>query len=149
MQCLYEYFYTGTRIEATMLSKKERRFVRAWEEQRSGSKVGYYTLYVLIWFFVAMLGLFFIFVNVTDVYRNKLSTLYQMMAMGMLIAITAISGWSDSTDQGPPAHPRLLERLEILRARAWSSARAMRIAMQNLRWKLDQESRSPAACRID
>ena len=69
-----------------MLSKKERRFVRTWEEQRKGSKAGYYALYIFIWFFVAMLGLFFVFVNITDVYRNTLATLYQMIAIALFVA---------------------------------------------------------------
>jgi peptidoglycan/LPS O-acetylase OafA/YrhL len=72
-----------------MLSKQERRFIRIWEEQRKGSKAGYYALYISIWFFVTMLGLFFVFNNFTDTYRNKLSTLYQMAAAAILVAVIA------------------------------------------------------------
>ncbi len=70
-----------------MLTKQERRFVRNWEEQRKGSRAGYYLLYTCIWFFVSMLGLFFLFAHFTEMYRNKLQTLYEMMGAAIVVAI--------------------------------------------------------------
>lgn len=72
-----------------MLSKKERRFIRNWEEQRKGGRTSYYALYIFIWFFIALLGLFFVFNHFTEIYRNKLQTLYQMMAGSIIIAVIA------------------------------------------------------------
>lgn len=72
-----------------MLSPKERRFIRNWEEQRQGGRVGYYALYIFIWFFIAMLGLFFLFNNFTQVYKNKLPTLYKMLSIAIVISVLA------------------------------------------------------------
>lgn len=78
---------TGRIAELKMLTRQERRFVRNWEEQRKGSRAGYYLLYICIWFFVSMLGLFFLFAHFTEMYRNKLQTLYEMMAAATVLAI--------------------------------------------------------------
>lgn len=72
-----------------MLTHKERRFIRHWEEQRSGSRVGYYVLYIFIWFFVAMLFTFFVLNNLTDIKNNGMQKLYAMLAVSILIAAFA------------------------------------------------------------
>ena len=69
-----------------MLTHKERRFIRHWEEQRRGSRAGYYVLYIFIWFFVAMIFLFFLLNNFVQIQKNSLQKLY-----GMLITATVIS----------------------------------------------------------
>ena len=69
-----------------MLTHKERRFIRHWEEQRRGSRAGYYVLYIFIWFFVVMLFLFFLLSNFVQIQKNSLQKLY-----GMLMAASVIS----------------------------------------------------------
>lgn len=73
-----------------MLTPKEKRFLKYWEEQRKGSKVGYYALYIFIWFFVYALSLFFIFNNFIYIEQNKIRTLYVILAVatGLSVATT-------------------------------------------------------------
>ena len=75
-----------------MLTKQERRFIRHWEEQRSGSRAGYYVLYILIWFFVALLFLFFLLNNLTQIHRNRPQYLYIILVAAIIISITATHG---------------------------------------------------------
>ena len=72
-----------------MLSRNERRFIRNWEEQRKGSRAGYYALYIFIWFFISMLGLFFLLNDFIEVRRNSLHKYYIMMAIALVISTTA------------------------------------------------------------
>ena len=71
------------------ISKDERRFLRYWEEQRKGSRLGYYTMYIIIWFFTALLCLFFVFNNFSQFGRTSIYVLYLIGAMALTIAITA------------------------------------------------------------
>ncbi len=75
-----------------MLTKKERRFIRYWEEQRSGSRAGYYVLYILIWFFVSLIFLFFLLNNFTRIQRNQPKYLYIILAASTSIAAFATHG---------------------------------------------------------
>ncbi len=70
-----------------MLTHKERRFIRHWEEQRSGSRIGYYVLYIFIWFFVAALFLFFVMNNFVQIERNSLQKLYRLLTIAAIISI--------------------------------------------------------------
>lgn len=72
-----------------MLTPKERRFIRHWEEQRSGSRAGYYVLYIFIWFFVALVFLFFLLNNFMQIQRNRPQFLYSILAGAIIISITA------------------------------------------------------------
>jgi hypothetical protein len=44
-----------------MLTATEKRFIKYWEEQRTGGRVKYYLLYILTGTFVAILVLSFLF----------------------------------------------------------------------------------------
>lgn len=70
-----------------MLTHKERRFIRHWEEQRSGSRAGYYILYIFMWFFIAVLFLFFMVNNFMQMQRNSLQKLYAILAAATTIAV--------------------------------------------------------------
>ena len=70
------------------INKTERRFLRHWEEQRKGSRLGYYTLHILVWFFVSFLCLFFVLNNFIDIKQNKLYTLYIMIAASLAMSLT-------------------------------------------------------------
>lgn len=70
-----------------MLTHRERRFIRHWEEQRRGSRAGYYLLYIFIWFFVAALFLFFVFNNFVQIERNSLQKLYSLLLAATVISV--------------------------------------------------------------
>ena len=70
-----------------MLTHKERRFIRQWEEQRRGSRVGYYVLYIFIWFFVAALFLFFVMNNFVQIERNSLQKVYKLLTAATVISV--------------------------------------------------------------
>lgn len=80
-----------------MLTHKERRFIRHWEEQRRGSRAGYYMLYIFIWFFVAMIFLFFLLNNFVQIQRNNVQKLYGMLIAAAVISIivTHLSFWQN------------------------------------------------------
>ena len=69
------------------INKDERRFLRHWEEQRKGSKLGYYALYILIWFFTSMLCLFFVFNNFMNFGKTSINTLYLITGLSIIIAV--------------------------------------------------------------
>jgi len=79
------------------INKDERRFLRHWEEQRKGSRLGYYALFIVIWFFTSMLCLFFIFNSFVQIKKNGIDKLYMMTAASvvMSIIITHYTYWKN------------------------------------------------------
>ena len=69
------------------INKDERRFLRYWEEQRKGSKIGYYAMYILIWFFTAMLCLFFVLNNFVTFGKTSIKVLYLIIALSITISV--------------------------------------------------------------
>ncbi len=69
------------------INKDERRFLRYWEEQRKGSKLGYYIMYISIWFFTAMLCLFFVLNNFVTFGKTDIKVLYLIIALSIIIAV--------------------------------------------------------------
>jgi Flp pilus assembly protein TadB len=69
------------------ITKEERRFLRYWEEQRNGSKIGYYIMYITIWFFTALLCLFFVSNNFVTFGSTSINVLYIIMAIALAIAV--------------------------------------------------------------
>lgn len=67
------------------LSTAERRFLREWEIQRSGSKLGFYVLYILMWTLICMLCLFFI-MNYFDLIKSNWPTLIIMITISLTVA---------------------------------------------------------------
>lgn len=65
-----------------MLTPAEKRFIRYWEEQRTGGKIKYYLLYILIGTFIAILCLFFL-------YSLWISPIFTLEFGLVAIAITA------------------------------------------------------------
>lgn len=70
------------------ISKDERRFLRYWEEQRKGSRFGYYTMYILIWFFTSMLCLFFLLNNFVTFGKTDIKVLYLIIILSIVISVS-------------------------------------------------------------
>lgn len=70
-----------------MLTAKEKRFIKYWEEQRKGGKRSYLTLYILAGTFIATIIVFFIFAMFGIDFENKL----WMIPTIALVSITIIS----------------------------------------------------------
>ena len=68
------------------INKDERRFLRYWEEQRKGSRLGYYVMYICIWFFTATLCLFFVMNNFVSFGKTSINVLYTIIGVAIVIA---------------------------------------------------------------
>jgi MFS family permease len=71
-----------------MLSPKEKRFKRYWEDQRTGGKWRYLALYTFCWTFIfvvspVLLGVVFNLFNFLDLYN------WPFVAVVLLIAVVA------------------------------------------------------------
>lgn len=74
-------------IKTMAISTAERRFLREWEMQRQGSRVGYYALYMAMWTIICMLSLFFV-MNYFDLIIKKSSTVtfFFMLIVSVIFA---------------------------------------------------------------
>lgn len=70
-----------------MLTAKEKRFLKYWEEQRQGGQRSYLTLYILAGTFIATIIVFFIFAMFGIDFENKL----WMIPSIAFVSITVIS----------------------------------------------------------
>ncbi|NML20958.1 hypothetical protein HHL16_08740 [Pseudoflavitalea sp. G-6-1-2] len=70
-----------------MLTAKEKRFIKYWEEQRKGGQRSYLTLYILAGTFIATIIVFFIFAMFGIDFENKLWTIPTIA----FVSITIIS----------------------------------------------------------
>ena len=79
-----------------MLSSTEKRFIRYWEEQRTGGKWSYYTLYVIVGTFIATLILAtFLFLFFRDVFGS--ATFWVALSGGVVLSsIATILTWSSN-----------------------------------------------------
>lgn len=70
------------------ISTVERRFLREWEIQRQGSRIGYYALYMTMWTIIVMLVLFFS-MNYFDLILQKRSkiTFLLMLIVSVISSI--------------------------------------------------------------
>jgi len=69
------------------INKTERRFLRHWEEQRKGSRIGYYVMHILVWLFISFLCFFFVLNNFIDIKQNKIGTLFLMIGLSISVSI--------------------------------------------------------------
>ncbi|MBO9635060.1 MAG: hypothetical protein J7578_18265 [Chitinophagaceae bacterium] len=70
-----------------MLTAKERRFIKYWEEQRTGGQAPYFTLYIIAGTFISVIIVFFLF----SIFGIKLRGNIWMVPVISVVAITAIT----------------------------------------------------------
>lgn len=70
-----------------MLTAKERRFIKYWEEQRTGGQRPYLTLYIIAGTFISTIVVFFLFA----MFGIKLRGNIWMVPVISVVAITSIS----------------------------------------------------------
>lgn len=70
-----------------MLTAKERRFIKYWEEQRTGGQAPYLTLYIIAGTFISVLIVFFLF----SIFGIKLRGNIWMVPVISVVAITSIT----------------------------------------------------------
>lgn len=70
-----------------MLSAQERRFIKYWEEQRTGGMRPYLTLYILAGTFISVIIVFFLF----SILGISLETYIWLVPTISVVAITSIS----------------------------------------------------------
>ena len=71
-----------------MLTAKEKRFIRYWEEQRTGGKGSYLTLYILAGTFIATIIVFFILAMFGIDFDQKIWLIPTVSAVIVIVAST-------------------------------------------------------------
>jgi Na+-driven multidrug efflux pump len=74
-----------------MLTATEKRFIKYWEEQRTGGRVKYYLLYILTGTFVAILVLSFLFLMFGGDLENHV--LYIIIGSFVVVTSATILTW--------------------------------------------------------
>lgn len=75
-----------------MLSAREKRFIRYWDEQRKGGRWAYYALYILAGTFIATIVLYFLLHMMSIEFLEKLWLV--PTASCLVIAISIVITWS-------------------------------------------------------
>ncbi len=73
------------------MKAKDRRFIEYWQDQRKGSKLGYYVTYILGWTVVGFFVLFFLaklFTNLWETGGKSLVYIFIGLALLMAFLIT-------------------------------------------------------------
>jgi hypothetical protein len=78
-----------------VLSKEEKRFVRYWEEQRTGGKIKYYLLYILAGSFIAIIVLWFLYSLVFSVvFSFRWPIISITISSFVLVTVLTVTTWS-------------------------------------------------------
>jgi uncharacterized protein YacL len=78
-----------------VLSKEEKRFIKYWEEQRTGGKIQYYLLYILAGTFIAVLVLWFLYSLVFSVvFSFRWPIISIIISSFVIVTILTVTSWS-------------------------------------------------------
>lgn len=80
-----------------MLTKEEKRFIKYWEEQRTGGKYKYYLLYILAGTFIAVLVLSFLYsILISPFFRVSNGFIIILVASFILVTLMTIITWNSN-----------------------------------------------------
>jgi hypothetical protein len=78
-------------IKQRMLTATEKRFIKYWEEQRTGGRIKYYLLYILTGTFVAIIVLSFLFLMFGGDLENHV--LYIIIGSFVVVTTATVLSW--------------------------------------------------------
>lgn len=77
-----------------MLTTKEKRFIKSWEEQRVGGKLKYYLLYILAGTFIATLVLSFLYsIIISAFFHIGFGLIAVIVISFLLVTFLTITTW--------------------------------------------------------
>ena len=77
-----------------MLNSAEKRFIKYWEEQRTGGKVKYYLLYIIAGTFISMLILSFVYaVVISSTFGLDWGVVPILIVSFILVTVMTIVAW--------------------------------------------------------
>jgi tryptophan-rich sensory protein len=77
-----------------VLSKEEKRFIKYWQEQRTGGKYKYYLLYILAGTFVAVLLLSFLYsIVISPYFRVNYGFIFVLVSSFVLVTLITVLTW--------------------------------------------------------
>lgn len=90
-----------------MLTSAEKRFIKYWEDQRTGGKIKYYLLYILTGTFVASLVILFLYTVIISVFLDWVWGAGTIVTLSFVI-VTFLTVWS--WDKNEKKFKRIIKR---------------------------------------
>jgi tryptophan-rich sensory protein len=90
-----------------VLTTEEKRFIKYWEEQRTGGKFKYYLLYILAGTFIATLVLSFLYsIIISALFRIDFGLIAIIVIAFLLVTFLTITTW----DKNEKKFKRIIKR---------------------------------------